>query len=196
MQFLLIFQYPLSAHTAVLMGEEQFKLLSLMLLVIGIHYQGLLALRVGAIASTLALAAALAAVWFFGWISILIYLLPTVIPLLLLFTFGSTLLPGKTPMVTAIALSAEGSLSDEMQRYTRALTWLWVIVFVILAMESILMIIFAEAVLWSWVINIANPILIGGIFIAEFAFRKVRYPDHPHPSFKDYIEIVRTANRS
>ncbi|MEX2489994.1 MAG: hypothetical protein WD356_10770 [Pseudomonadales bacterium] len=196
MQFLLIFQYPLFAHTAVLMEEEQFKLLSLMLLVIGIHYRGLLAFRMSAMISTLALITGLAAVWFFGWISVLIYMLPTVIPLVLLIAFGTTLLPGRTPMVTAIALGAEGSLNAEMRHYTRSLTWLWVIVFVVLTLESVLMFLFANSVLWSWVINITNPILIGGIFVGEFVFRKIRFPDHPHPSFKDYIQIVRTARKS
>jgi uncharacterized membrane protein len=192
MQLLLIFQYPLVAHLAVLLGEEWIKLIALVLLVVGIQFQALLALRTAALISTALLVLALIAVWYLGFITWLLYLTPTLIPVVLFFVFGSTLRPGREALITAIGEKARGPLSAAMRSYTRKLTWLWTLMFVVLAIESLLVLLYGSDGLCSWLINIMNPALIGIVFIAEFFYRKQRFPLHAHPTFREYLDIVRS----
>ena len=195
MQFLLILQYPVTAHLAFLSGLLWLKLAALFLVVVGVQWDSLRAMQTSAIAITVVLGIALGVIAATGWINTILLVLPGVIPLALLCVFGATLMKGAEPLVTAIGEQSRGPLSPTMRRYTRTITWLWTSLFAALTIEATLAALYADLTLWSWVINIGNPIAITCLFVGEFLYRKHRFPDHDHPSFAEYFDIVRKARR-
>lgn len=197
MPLLLILQFPILTHCAVLLDYPSLKLLAIGLLIVGVSYNALV--RANAIAWLIALGllVSLLVLWQLQLIDSLLVATPILIPLMLLVVFGTTLRPGQEALVTQIGERARGPLEPEMRRYTRNVTWLWTVVFFALTLEAIFLALYANAVqnfaIWSWLINIVNPVFIGSLFVLEFIYRKRRFPDHPHPSFMDYLSIVRNA---
>jgi uncharacterized membrane protein len=193
MQLVLVFQYPVVAHAAFVLGDERLKLVALILLIGGICYRGIRTVRPGPIAVATVLIGTLVAFHFLASVSQLLRLLPVLVPSFLLVVFGATLLPGREPLVTAIGESARGPLSATMRRYTANVTRMWVIVFAALIAEALIGWWLADPVIWSWLMHIVNPMVITVLFVGEFVLRKHWFPDHPHPTFFDYLAIVRDA---
>ena len=131
-QFFLIAQYPLLTHYAFIYEQPQAKLLAASGLFLGFLLPGVLRRElVSAIIAplTLLILYGIYVAGYLTWVSVA----PTIlIPLGLLIVFGTTLLPGKEPLVTDIGERARGPLSAEMRAYTRVVTQLWTLVFVLL----------------------------------------------------------------
>jgi len=196
LQFLLILQYPFVSHLAILADNPELKLLSLGILMVGIFIHKVARPNIGACLATLCSLAALGLLWWSQGLDYLVFAGPIMLPLMLLFVFGETLREHREPLVTAIGEAARGPLSPDMRRYTRKVTWLWTLFFALMAIEGIVLLAFGTVSAWSWLINIINPLLIAILFIGEFTYRRYRFPNHPHPTFLDYLEIVREARRS
>lgn len=105
--------------------------------------------------------------------SLLLYLAPPAVLLLLLVMFARTLLPGQTPLVTRIAALMHDSLSSSLCRYTRFVTWAWVVFIGTMLCEVIWLALFADAERWSLYTNFINYFLVAGFFLLEFALRRV-----------------------
>jgi len=90
-------------------------------------------------------------------------------------------------MVTRFALLARGSLPPDLEHYTRRVTVLWIVVFVILTLSAVLLAVFASRELWSLATNFLHYLLIGGVFVAEYAYRRWRFRHHEHPGFLAYL---------
>lgn len=179
--------YPVLVHLAVIWPRPWLEWLALAVLC-ALPLYG--ALRTGRIWAWAVLVVALTAsamiVQWHGthWV---LLLPPVAIPLSLLFVFGSSLRAGQQPMVTRFALLARGSLPPDLERYTRAVTVLWTVVFVILTLSAVLLPVFASRELWSLATNFLHYLLIGGVFVAEYAWRRWRFRHYEHPGFLAYL---------
>jgi uncharacterized membrane protein len=112
---------------------------------------------------------------------------PVAIPLGLAFLFGHTLLPGRTPLVARIAAHFRGPLPAPVAAYCRGLTRLWTWLLVALALESLLLALFADPFWWSLGTNLINYMMIGGVFAAEYAVRRRILANEAHPPFFGYV---------
>ena len=97
--------------------------------------------------------------------------------LLLALLFGRTLFGGREPLVTSFARIAHGGLTPELARYTRQVTIAWTIFFVALFAASATLYTAGFMAAWSLLANLLSPILIGLMFVVEYAIRHVVLPD-------------------
>ena len=97
--------------------------------------------------------------------------------LLLAVIFGRTLAPGQEPIVTRFARIMHPELPPEVVRYTRKVTIAWTTFFLALFAFSCGLYSggFIEA--WSLLANILSPILIGAMFVLEYAVRLRALPN-------------------
>ena len=128
-------------------------------------------------------------------------LVPVLFVGLVAWGFARTLRAGRVPLITRIVSALEAKqpaqLEPEIVRYTRKLTCTWAVVLAALAVID-----FALAMLavprgllatfgiatpwpvdertWSWCANGATYGLIGGLMVAEFAYRSHRFPNRYH----------------
>jgi uncharacterized membrane protein len=125
------------------------------------------------------------------WQPRLYALLPVLIYGTLLITFGRTLLPGRQPLLAALAERFHGYLSPQALRYTRRITQLWTLLFAAAAVELSALALLAprqSVVLW---VNLLNLALVGALFLAEFWLRRLFVTDIEHACFRDYIAFLR-----
>lgn len=98
--------------------------------------------------------------------------------LFLMWFFARTLKDGRKPLITAIALRVHGSITPDLEIYTRRVTWAWSLFFASQIVASIGLYIFASLQVWSTFINILNGPLIVLMFICEYTYRVLRYRGH------------------
>ena len=189
----LIFSYPFILFLSIVYSVHQLRIWSVLLLVVGILFRPL---RKGHRVSwgILAIVTCLCVIsqdWV--WASYIPFLPTIIIPIFIMLFFGQSLLPGQEPIVTAIGESARGPLTKKMRIYTRRVTQFWVLIVFLLVALSIISFTNHWLVLWSFMASIGNYIVIVGVFVGEFCFRKMCFPDHDHPTFSEYLQIVKGA---
>ena len=119
----------------------------------------------------------------FGYFIYLIYILPPFIYLLLFWVFARTLRAGEEPLITRISkIERGGSIPADLLGYTRGLTELWSAFFILMALSSLFLAIFAPLHIWSFFSNILSYVLTAALFMVEYAIRKWRFPHHSHSS--------------
>jgi uncharacterized membrane protein len=100
---------------------------------------------------------------------------------LMAWTFGRTLFKGRVPLCTEFADKIHGPLTALELRYTRGVTWAWVLFF--LGNLSLTFVLFALAPLrtWSFFVNFVSLPLVLLMFVVEFAVRRRVLPQvHRH----------------
>lgn len=190
----LIILYPLLVHLSVVTDVPQLQVAAIICFACGLLFKSL---QRGSKTAWLVLLSISAAAVSFGFLDITLYVLylpPILLPMLLLFVFGRTLLPGQEPLVTAIGEASRGPLSPAMRHYTRRITQFWCAVFVVMMSWSLILPWLQQPELWSWFTNIINYGLVALLFLGEFILRKFLFPDHNHPGFVEYLRIVTQAN--
>jgi uncharacterized membrane protein len=121
---------------------------------------------------------------------------PIAIPLGLALVFGQTLLSGRTPLVNRIGEHVRGPLPTNVADYGRALTRLWTWMFFALALEALLLALFANAFWWSAFTNFINYAIIASVFIGEYAVRRRVLTGEEHSGFFDYVrDLLRSGQR-
>lgn len=147
--------------------------------------------------SGLALAcAALGAAWpmlesHFG----LVYWLQHVgMQLILLMTFGRTLIAGRKPLCTRFAETMHGSLSPRHETYARHVTVAWVVFFAAMAVASSLLFFLAPLAVWSVFANFLTLPLVALMFIAEYCVRRSVLPEIKHTHILDALRAFRNAS--
>ena len=116
----------------------------------------------------------------FGLPSAIIFGLPHLVTnLFLMWLFARTLKDGREPLITSIARRVHGSLKADIEIYTRRVTYAWSLFFLLQVVLSVGLYIFASLAAWSMFINILNAPLILLMFVCEYSYRILRYPDHP-----------------
>jgi uncharacterized membrane protein len=141
-------------------------------------------------------AAALALSWlsFVSGAEVILYVPSVVIPALLAWFFGRTLVADRTPLVEQIAKAARDVVPDRLVRYSRNLTQMWTLVFVTMSATALLLALSGRRELWSIVTNFGNYAFVGAVVLAEYAYRRWRFRDYPHPGLVEYLRIVVHAN--
>jgi len=110
------------------------------------------------------------------------------INLFLLWYFGSTLAPGREPLITRYARRVHGALQPAMERLTLELTVAWCVFFSAQLIASVLLYAFAPLHAWSLFINFLNFPLLAFMFVGQFAYRTLCYPDCPRASIWQAVE--------
>jgi len=123
----------------------------------------------------------------------LLFIPPIAINLALAWLFGRTLLRGRVPLISRFALMEQETLSPEVAGYTRLLTWLWTALFVAAAAISLVLAVSGHHDAWSLFTNLINYLLVGALFLGEFAYRRVRFRNYRHHSPLQLLRNVRRA---
>jgi uncharacterized membrane protein len=133
--------------------------------------------RVARWAGCAAVLVATAAIWRFSAHGILASsAMPHAIAYLsILAIFGSSLLPGRKPVITIFAERSRGELPPALRRYTRRVTWAWCLFCAGQLLTSLLLLLFAQAEVWSTFVNLCNLPLLIAMFSCEFAWRTWRH---------------------
>jgi len=96
---------------------------------------------------------------------------------LLAFVFGSTLAPGREPLVTALARRVHGSLTPAMIAYSRKVNVAWTIYFVAMALASVVVFATAPFAVWATFANLVTPLAIVVMFVGEYLLRYRLHPE-------------------
>jgi uncharacterized membrane protein len=107
---------------------------------------------------------------------------PILVLLATAWVFGRSLRPGRMPLIERIArfIDQGDAMPRELVAYTRALTWAWTIVPLALALASMLLAQLASREAWSLFTNVLSYPALAVLFVAEYPYRRWRYPDTPH----------------
>ena len=100
--------------------------------------------------------------------------------LLMAGVFATTLRAGETPLIVRIAEADDPSeLTPAFRRYLRGLTQAWAVFFVVMALMSLLLMLYAPYEWWSLFVNVLTWPLFALMFAAEWAVRRAVFPDLP-----------------
>jgi len=91
--------------------------------------------------------------------------------LALAIVFGRTLAGNREALCTRFARLIHGTLPREVERYTRHVTFAWTIFFVVVCTLSCVLYLCGFIAAWSLLANILSPVLIVGMFAAEYVVR-------------------------
>ncbi len=134
---------------------------------------------------------------------------PVLIPAVISWTFGRTLLSGRTPLVERLARGFHFPAvpSADILRYARRVTWAWTLLLAAVALLNAVLItglvpggLLALAgytprwpvspAAFAWFSNTGTYLLIGAMFVAEFSIRIWRFPDY---RFRNPLQFIREA---
>jgi uncharacterized membrane protein len=135
--------------------------------------------RTRVIAAIVVLAIAAAAVTF-GDPSSLLFLPPLGVNLALAWFFGRTLAPGREALITRFARLERGEPEPEVLAYTRRLTWVWVVFFLLMAATSAALALSGAHAAWVGFTAVGNYLCVVALFALEFAYRRWRFPRDEH----------------
>ncbi len=198
MPVLLIVLYAVLVHLSVVRHAPLLQWLALIVLCLLPLHRSLLAGRMLAWTLLLLLAAGLYGLTYLGGGIYALFLPPVVLPAMLLAVFATTLRPGRTPLVTRMAmLSRGGSLPAELVPYTRAVTWFWVAVLAAQTLAALLLAWLAPLELWSAYTNFGAYAVLALAFASEYLVRRLRYSHLPHQTVIEYLRsLVHTNYRT
>ncbi len=128
-----------------------------------------------------------------GWAQQILYLPPVVFSLLFLAFFASSLLPGRQPVVTEMAIRMGEQRSARMFDYTRRVTIAWCAFFAGLAALSTGLALWSSPGAWSWFVNLGSYLLVGAFFVGEFILRGRFLPGHRFQSLSDFVRALLVA---
>lgn len=101
----------------------------------------------------------------------IMYLPPVLIPVWLAFVFIGSMRT-ESALISKIAERIEGKPLDQKHlRYTRQLTAVWGIVFVLMVCEAVVLALWASHEMWSWWVHIGNYFVIAILFLVEMMMR-------------------------
>jgi uncharacterized membrane protein len=123
-----------------------------------------------------------------------LYVPPVAINLALCWVFGRTLAAGRVPLIARFAMLEQGTLTGELAAYTRALTWLWTLLFAGAALASALLALSGNRDAWSLFTNLVNYLLVAALFLGEFVYRRLRFRNYRHQSPFQLLQNVRRTN--
>jgi uncharacterized membrane protein len=125
-------------------------------------------------------------------VSLLYYLQHLGIHMALAAWFGMSLSGGGDALVTRMARLIHGhALSPGMVRYTRQVTMAWTGFFVINALVSSALFLWAPVAVWSVHANLMTGPLVAVMFAAEFLVRRRVLPAHERPRVSEVIRAYR-----
>ncbi len=109
---------------------------------------------------------------------------------LLMVLFGSSLLPGREPLISSFARRIHGSLPIEIAAYTVTVTWVWTIYFAATIVISLLLYYFAPLTVWSFFANVLGIPLAVLLFVGEYFYRIKTIRNFPHVSIFTGVQAM------
>jgi len=186
--FWLALGYPLLAHLAVITGDRRLEWAALVWL-IGIAISGALIKR-----RPWAWAVLVAGGGLSYWLVMegrglnALYIPAAAIPAGMFMMFALSLREGEVPLVTRIArLMHDGEFPEDLVIYTRHVTQLWCGVCAAMFLSAVLLALFASAELWSLMTNVVHYIILGAVFVLEYAYRRWRFRHHEHSGLFQFL---------
>jgi len=186
---LLLFAYFVLTHAAVITGiatlaqAAWLDLAGLVILVV----PGVWGFGVGAV---------LAAALLLADADTLLKFPPVVINLAVAAWFGKSLAPGEEPVISWFARLVRGvELPADLARYTRNSTVMWTVFLGGMAGVAAALAVLATPQTWSLFANGINYLLVGALFVGEFAYRRLRYRHHHHAPFAEVVRTIARAGR-
>ncbi|MDN3517125.1 ketosynthase [Aquisalimonas lutea] len=179
--------YAATVHLGVLGDYPQAGLIALAALAVWLLRPGLRVRHPGAWLALAVVAAVTAAGLGTGRALAVLYLPPVLVTLMLLLVFAASLLPGRTPLITAVALQMGETDTPAVRRYTRRVTWGWSLLFAVLAAQNTALALWASPAVWSLFANILNYVIVAAAFLVEFRLRHRFLPGHRYPSFTGFV---------
>jgi uncharacterized membrane protein len=177
----LLLAYSLSVHLGVLSGHT----LPALILLGGVFSLAIIASGRRILLLIVPLILYLLLSWRFA--AELILLPPILINLTLAIVFGSTLVPGATPLITQFSRIMKGDLDAKAIRYTRQVTIAWVVFFCLIAIETVALTLYASPFVWSLFTNFLNYLFLFLFFFFEYLLRIRRFTEVEHLSFIDFM---------
>lgn len=101
----------------------------------------------------------------------------------LMWFFARTLKNKREPLITLMARRVHGSLTPDLEVYTRHVTFVWSLFFALQIAVSIWLFFFASLEIWSTFINILSAPLLVLMFLCEYTYRVLRYRNHRSSPF-------------
>lgn len=195
--FWLALGYPALAHLAVIFHDWRLEWAALVWL-LAISLAG--ALRAGRPWAWVLLVGGAALLY---WLVVIghgrfaLYVPPALIPAALFILFAQSLRPGATPLISRVATAMRGEpLPAPLVVYTRHVTVLWCGVFIVMFASAVALALWATPALWSLMTNVIHYLVLGAIFVVEFAYRRIRYRAlEPWGLFEFLRRLVRTNIR-
>lgn len=105
--------------------------------------------------------------------------------------FAYSLLPGQVPVIVRMCHIRRGTpLPDGLERYARNLTWGWAILPAILVVIALAALAAFGLEAWSWVNNVANPLILAAFFAGEHLYRAWQMPHLGKSSMLQTFDIM------
>ncbi len=166
--------YPLLSHSFIHLGRPDLAVYALGLLLMLFALASVRRQRRFSRAALLILATASALLLVPGWQGIdLVRWMPVGLNLLLAVMLGQSLSAGQTPLITRFAAAIRGTaLPQPVQDYTRKVTLLWMLFFIVMALVGATLAVFASLQTWSWFANVLSWLLVTTMLVLEFLFRR------------------------
>jgi uncharacterized membrane protein len=89
-----------------------------------------------------------------------------------LWLFGTSLLPGRTPLVTRLARRTEPVMTPRIAAYTRGVTVLWAGFGALQLLASAILLLAGATRAWSLLVNVLDLPLVAATFALEYAWRR------------------------
>lgn len=107
--------------------------------------------------------------------------------------FAITLTQGREPMVSRFArIERGGNLPPDLVAYTRALTGLWAMFFIVMTTISVGLALWGSVTAWSLFTNVLNYVLVVAFFMLEYGYRRFRYRHYEHASPREILRRLHT----
>ncbi len=126
----------------------------------------------------------------------LFYLPPILINAILGIYFGRSLVSGRVPVITHFAIIMDGWSGGNVTSYTQKLTLAWAVFFGVMALESLLLALFAPLDVWSLFTNLLNYLFVAIFFIVEYFIRLRALPELDHYGFVGFIRSLAATDFS
>ena len=187
---LLVLTYPLVVHIAIVF--DQITVASIALFIIAAVAAAISLMRPaehrGVFPLLFSLLAVLSLLSLVSGTRYALYVTPVIINLAMLAFFAASLFPGKDPLITTFhRLTVSRDVDPAIAAYMRRLTWIWVLLFGAMTLESAALALFASLVIWSLFANFLNYVFVAVLLLGEYFYRIVRFRHYPHPSLWQFL---------
>ncbi|MEA1889196.1 MAG: hypothetical protein U9N50_05370 [Pseudomonadota bacterium] len=125
---------------------------------------------------------------------LIVKLIPLTVNGVLLWFFASTLVSGKTPLITRFASLMREDMPPAVMVYTRWATIAWSGYFLVMFILSLILAITAPIELWSFFSNVLSYVLLVLMFLAEFTVRRLVVHEHMDYSFTEFLQRLKNVN--
>lgn len=106
--------------------------------------------------------------------------------------FGSTLLRGADPLITALARRLHRDFTPALARYTRQVTLAWTVYFLAMTAASLALFLAGDFAHWSLLANILTPVFTAALFVGEYLVRYWLHPEFERVSLQSALQAWRS----